>query len=249
MGRVYHRHFHTNYELLLVITGNVHYNIDGEQYILKPYDLLLIPASTYHFVIPVSNAPYENYVLNFSPKIIDPEQQVLFAQPRVINIASELLLHRMFGLLDSYSAMYSNENLEKAARYLLGEILLYISHALQRRTYPKPITDSNPAISRIVCYINDNLQLDLNADMIAQNVGFSRSYVQNLFSQYMEIGLQQYINQKKIHAAHYDIQKGMSPGAAAAKYGYRNYSSFFRQYKTVFGKPPKTGRHTNLGGI
>ena len=63
---VFHRHFHTNYELLLVIDGDVHYNIDGQEYILKPYDLLFIPASTYHFVIPVSNARYENYVLNFN---------------------------------------------------------------------------------------------------------------------------------------------------------------------------------------
>lgn len=249
MGAVFHRHFHTNYEILLVITGNVHYNIDGEQYILKPYDLLLIPPSTYHFVIPVSNTPYENYVLNFSPEILDADQRALFLKPKIINISSDLLLHRMFGLLDTYHAMYSDADLAKASGYLLSEILLYIRHALQNRTYPKPLKDSNPTISHIVCYITDNLRSELNCDIIAQQVGFSKSHLQNLFSKYMGIGLQQYINQKKIHAAHYDMQKGMAPSVAAAKYGYRSYSSFFRQYKTFFGNPPKNGKHTNLGGI
>ena len=249
MGAVFHRHFHTNFEILLVITGNVHYNIDGEQYILKPYDLLLIPASTYHFVIPMSNVPYENYVLNFSPEILDNEQRALFVKPRIINIGSDLLLHRMFGLLDTYHAMYSQADFAKASGCLLSEILLYIRHALQTRTYPKPLQDSNPNISKIVCYITDHLQSEINCDILSQQLGFSKSYVQNLFSKYMGIGLQQYINQKKIHAAHYDIQKGMSPSAAAAKYGYRNYSSFFRQYKTFFGNTPKSGKHSNLGGL
>lgn len=243
LGIAFHRHFHTNYELLLVIKGDVHYNIDGQQYALKPYDLLFIPASTYHFAIPMSNMSYENYVLNFNQEFIQKANlQFLFDKPRILNIYTDMYLHRMFGLFDLYHQLYTKEDFDTAASHLLNELLLYTSYKFKACGEAILSTEAHPLISRITAYIAENLQSDLNSDVIARDLNFSKSYIQNTFSVDMEIGLQQYINQKKIHAAHYDIQKGLPPGEAAAKYGYRNYSSFYRQYKKFFGHSPKAAK-------
>lgn len=243
MEAVYYRHFHTNYELLLVIAGDVHYNIDGQEYILKPYDLLFIPASIYHFVIPMSNTRYENYVLNFTQEFFeDGNLQALFSQPRVLNIYADRTLHRMFGLFELYFHTYSEKDFEIASKHLLSELLLYASYKLRSIDSTLPPAQTSPLIPKITSYIAENLHKDLDSDVIARELSFSKSYVQNIFSSTMGIGLQQYINQKKILAAHYDIQSGMSPSDAAAKYGYRNYSSFYRQYKKFFGISPKNGK-------
>lgn len=240
MSVPFHRHCHTNYELLLVISGDVHYNIDGQQYILKPYDLLFIPASTYHFLIPKSNNLYESVVLNFNQELLQEDRlQALFAQPRVINILTDMIFHRMFGLFDLYFQTYMPNDFKVAAELLLKEILLYASYKIGTGEFAEPVANFHPLISRIISYITENLHKDINSDIIAKELNFSQSYVQNVFSSVMEIGLQEYINQKKIHAAHYDIQSGMAPSDAAAKYGYHNYSSFYRQYKKFFGQSPK----------
>ena len=240
MGIPFHRHCHTNYELLLVISGDVHYNIDGKQYVLKPYDLLFIPASTYHFLIPKSNNTYESFVLNFSQEFIQDERlQKLFAQPRIINILTDLIFHRMFGLFDLYFQTYTPKDFKLAAELLLKEILLYASYKVIAGDLDEPAGNFHPLITRIIAYITENIHKDMNSDILAKEMNFSKSYVQNIFSTVMEIGLQEYINQKKIHAAHYDIQSGMAPSDAAAKYGYHNYSSFYRQYKKFFGQSPK----------
>ena len=239
MDFAFHRHFHTNYELLLVIDGDVHYNIDGQEYILKPYDLLFIPASTYHFVIPVSNARYENYVLNFNQDFFEDDSLLaLFAQPRVLNIYTDRMLHRMFGLFDLYFHTYSEKDFGTAAHHLLSEILLYAKYKLRNIDSSLPTAQTSPMISKITSYIAENLRESLDSDVIATELNFSKSYLQNVFSSTMGIGLQQYINQKKIHAAHHDILGGMSPSDAAVKYSYHNYSSFYRQYKKFFGHSP-----------
>ena len=243
MDTVFHRHFHPNYELLLVINGDVHYNIDGQEYILKPYDLLFIPASTYHFVIPMSNARYENYVLNICQDFFEDESlQALFAQPRVLNIYTDRTLHRMFGLFDLYFHTYSENDFRTASNHLLSEILLYARYKLRSIDSTLPTAQTSPLIARITSYIAENLRENLDSDVIATELNFSKSYLQNIFSSTMEIGLQQYINQKKILAAHYDIQSGASLSDVAAKYGFRNYSSFYRQYKKFFGHSPKIGK-------
>ena len=242
MSKTYPGHFHTNCEILLVINGNIHYNIDGEHYVLNPYDLVLIPPSAYHFLIPMSNTPYESYVLNFSWELLDSNTRELFSKPTIFNVSSDLLLHRMFGLFDSYYAIYNRTNFAKSSGYLLREILLYIRHAIPKPLKITPPTDSNPLVMKIVGYITAHIQHNINSDVIARELNFSKSYLQNIFSATMDIGLQQYINQKKILAAHYDIQNGVSLNDVAAKYGYRNYSSFYRQYKNFFGHSPKVGK-------
>jgi len=244
VSTVFNRHFHTGYELLLVIKGDVRYNIDGRQYILNPYDLLFIPASTCHFVIPVSNAPYENYVLNFNRDYINSEPlQELFSQPRVLNIYTDRTLHRMFGLYDLYYHSYSAADFEIAADLLLREILLYASYKLRDMDSSVPTAQTSPLVWMITSYIAEHLQETLDSDVIASELNFSKSYIQNVFSSTMEIGLQQYINQKKVYAAHYDIQSGMALSDAAAKYGYHTYSSFYRQYRKFFGHSPKAGKN------
>lgn len=236
----YDRHFHETCELLLLIKGDVHYNIDGNNYALKPYDILLIPPSTYHFLIPMSNEVYESYVINIRVPFVGIEKmKKLFTPPYIINIADDRMLCRMFAQLDYYFENYSKADFKEASVHLLGEILIALSYKPKEDTPIHVASNSNLMVTRITAYITENLDSELNADVIARYLNFSRSYVQNQFSAVMGIGLKQYINQKKIYAAHADIQSGMSPNEAARKYCFEDYSGFFRLYKRVFGASPQ----------
>ncbi|MBQ8409004.1 MAG: helix-turn-helix transcriptional regulator [Clostridia bacterium] len=244
----YDRHFHESCEILLLIKGDVHYSVDGNSYALKPYDIVLIPPSTYHFAIPMSNEDYENYVINIKPPFVGNKRlQSLFSPPYIINISGDSMLRRMFSLLDFYFENFSEADFKEASEHLIGEILICLSYKQKEEADINLASGANLLISRITAYISDNLDKELNADVIAKHMNFSRSYVQNLFSEVMGIGLKQYVNQKKIYAAHADIQNGLSPNEAARKYCFEDYSSFFRQYKKILGVSPKDGRGQGSG--
>lgn len=238
-GNLYSRHFHDEYEMLLILKGDAHYNVDGHRYALRPYDLVLIPPSTYHFLIPVSNADYESYVLNarFDPAHKERLER-LFCHPYVINVADDAILRKKFELLDIYREKFSARDFKEAADHLLYEIVIWLSYKTRDDGGEMRTADGNTLIASITRYISEHLEEDVCADVIAKSLNFSRSYIQNAFSETMGIGLKQYINQKKIYAAHSDIEEGMTARAAAEKYAYREYSSFFRQYKKVFGASP-----------
>ncbi len=240
----YLRHMHNCCELLLFVCGDANYNIDGILYKPNPYDLLIIPRATYHYFIPVSPLPYENYVLDFDPGIVAQRHyEKIFARPVIINIKDDKEFCRYFKRLDFYHETYTREDFAACADALLRELLVFCSYRMDQSVILEP--DRPPLVDTVLRMISDNLEQHLDADFLAQELNLSKSYIQNMFSSSMHIGLKQYILQKKIFAAHSDMMNGMGAGAAAAKYAFNDYSVFFRLYKKYIGHPPRQTRREN----
>ena len=234
----YAQHTHACCELLLFVRGDADFNIDGILHHPKPYDLLIIPSATYHYFIPRSPQPYENYVLDFSPDIIPLEyRQKLFSKPTILNIGDDVEFCRFFQLLDLYHETYSSADFALSSRALLRELLIFCSYRLDSST---PVESArNPLVETMLKLIAENLEKPLDADFLAREMMLSKSYVQNVFSQSMHIGLKKYITQKKLFAAQADLAAGMSAADVCAKYEFSDYSSFFRQYKQMMGVSPR----------
>ncbi len=236
-GAEYNNHVHSYCEILLFMCGNADFNIDGTIYSPRPYDLLLIPDTKYHYLIPKAGEPYENYVLGFEKDILTSSQyDSIFSTPYVINIRADHELCGFFKRLDFYYDNYSREDFERCASLLIRELLVFLSYMPKDAAYSVPFR--NKQVHDIIGIIDSHITEKLNADIIAGKLFLSRSYVQNIFSQVMHIGLMQYINQKKIFCAASDIEKGMSPSLAAEKYSFGDYSSFYRAYRKVLGSSP-----------
>lgn len=237
----YARHMHNCCELLLFVCGDANYNIDGILYKPNPYDLLVIPRATYHYFIPVSPLPYENYVLDFDQCVMAPKHvEKVFSRPVIINIKDDKEFCRFFKRLDFYHETYSREDFRTCADALLRELLVFISYRMDKSVLLEP--ERPPLVDTVLRLIEDNLEKPMDADFVAQELRLSKSYIQNMFSQSMHIGLKQYIVQKKIFAAHEDMMNGMSAGDASVKYAFSDYSVFFRMYKRFLGYPPRQTR-------
>jgi len=234
---VYCKHIHNHCEMLLFISGQADYNIDGQIFRPEPYDLLFIPAATYHYLIPTAPVPYENYVIGVLPEVVGEElYDRLFAQPRMLRIQEDRQLREFFARLDLYNELYSPRDFDRCAACLIRELVTYCSY--RRDALNSERGGSLTHIDGIIKYIADNVTSPLDAQTIARQFMLSPSYVQNLFSQTMHIGLKKYIRQKKIYAARGDLQQGMPPGQVWVKYGFGDYSGFYRLYKNTFGCPP-----------
>lgn len=233
----YHSHMHNYCELLLFVSGDAEYMVDGQLYHLQPYDLLLIPSTAYHRLLPNSAAPYENYVIDFNVSLINPEHYgKIFTPPYIVNIREDRHMRHYFSLFDFYHAHYSHEDFCTCALNVIHEILIYCSYQSKS---PLSVQSTDTPIDRILQFIAENIEKPLDAGIVADHMALSKSYVQNVFSQVMHTGLKQYIMEKKILCAHNDLLKGLHPGQAAEKYSFAEYSVFFRQYKRIFGCSPR----------
>lgn len=234
---VYFNHIHNHCELLLFIRGKANYNIDGQIFEPSPYDLIFIPAATYHYLIPTESVPYENYVIGIDPKIIDPEHyKTIFSPPLMTSIKEDDEFISYFTRLDYYHKNYSEKDFLKCAESLINELITYCAY---RKNDLKFIhSGSITHIDGIIKYISENIEKPLSADMIATHFMLSKSYIQNLFSQTMHIGIKKYIMQKKIYSAHLDLLNGMSPQDVCEKYSFGDYSVFYRLYRNTFNKSP-----------
>ena len=235
---VYFNHIHNHCELLLFVSGEANYNIDGQIYKPQPYDLLFIPAATYHYLIPVTSRPYENYVVGVDPSELPAEHyQTLFSPPLMVNIKDDAELMGFFTRLDFYRDNYSEADFDRAAKSLISELLTYCAY--QKEKLQSVHSGSKERIDEIIGYIAEHLEEKLDAEQIARHFYLSPSYVQNLFSQYMHIGLKKYIMQKKIYAARADILRGLSPNEVCEKYRFGDYTVFYRIYRKTFGSSPR----------
>ncbi len=228
-------HMHLRHEMLLMVRGNTSYCIDGYKFKMEHYDLLFIPANTYHFLIPEDDSPYENFVINVDENFFDDERfQELFSPPYRINISKD---ENMIGLLEIYKGLsksLSEDDFRFVAKNIVEQIIICSMYKPKQEKISKKST-----VSIMIEYIAKHLEEPLDSKKIAEEFNFTSSYIQNIFSKEMGIGIKHYINQKKIYAAHRDIQNGLSPSEASDKYGYQNYSSFYRQYVKNFGESPR----------
>lgn len=238
---VYFNHIHRHCELLLFVTGEAEYNIDGRAFRPSPLDLLCIPAATYHYLIPSSGVPYENYVIGIRPERLPEEQyRRIFSPPFMISIGEDSELHGFFTRLDRYRALYTPRDFCVCCEALIGELFTYLAY---RKGELESVHSRGTAyIDRIVRFIAEHLHEELDAEIISRHFLLSRSYVQNMFSSHMHIGLKKYVQQKKIYAAHADIARGMSPREACESYAFGDYSSFYRLYRQTFDTSPRGRR-------
>ena len=235
---VYYNHIHNHCEILLFISGEAQYVIDGKIFNPSPYDLIFIPAATYHYLVPTDTVPYENYVLGINPENIEPDHYAkLFSPPLMLSIKEDAELKGFFTRLDFYDKHYSEKDFSKCAKSLIIELITYCSY--RKDTLNSANSGSITHIDEIINYINENIEKPLNAEVISKQFSLSKSYIQNLFSQNMHIGIKNYIMQKKIYFAHSDLLKGAAPIEVCEKYAFGDYSSFYRLYKKTFQKSPK----------
>ena len=241
---IYYNHIHSHCEMLLFISGKANYNIDGQMFSPSPYDLLFIPAATYHYLMPTDSIPYENYVIGVDPRIIKKEHYgKLFSPPLMLNIKNDQMLLDFFTRLDLYAKSYSVSDFDICTRALISELITYCNY--HKDTLNSAAGESNQLIDGIIDFIDAHIEEPLDADMIATNFLLSKSYVQNIFSAHMHIGLKKYIMQKKIYSASIDLSNGMTPNAVCEKYNFGDYTSFYRLYKRIFDISPSVGRIRN----
>lgn len=245
-------HYHDFHKILIFLDGNVSYIVEGRQYDLRPFDMLLIGAGEIHKPVIHGAAPYERIILYLSPhfftenssadadlfycfqtvkarrscliRVKDREHAPLI---RVVKELPSTIASREFG-----SLLYQRT---KLFEYL---ILLNRTVLSEQADYSPPVT-AHPVVLSIMEYINNHITEDLSIDTISGSMFLNRSYMMHLFKAETGYTIGKYITEKRLFLTGQYRKQGFCVTEACYKSGFKNYASYYHAYQKKYRNLPK----------
>ena len=250
-------HAHNYYEFYLFIEGDVTMEIvknDGERISkkLEQGDLMLVPPGIrHHGIMGDSKKTYRRFVFWISKSCCNSLMQESVDYMYLIQKAEafhQYIYHlppaafhqvesKFLRLLEEISAeKYGSD----AVRHLcLCDLIITINRAIYDDEHMQTESDELSLFQNILSYVENNLEEPLTLDQIAGNFFVSKYYIAHLFKDTLGISLHQYIIKKRLSECRSAIISGSGITEVYEKYGFGDYSSFFKAFKKEYGMSPK----------
>lgn len=245
-------HYHNFNKLVIFISGNVTYLIEGKAYKLKPFDILLINNNDIHKAVIDPDNVYERI-------IIWVNSDFLIKHNNGCNLLTcfELASKQNFNLLRLSDDWISNIKdllfkLERASKdkdfaceilksSLFLEFMVYINRLFLGNQNIKELSDIeyDKNITSILNYINENLSEDLSIDTLSSKFYMSKYHLMHKFKIQTGYTIHSYILHKRLIMSNSLIKSGKNITDACVECGFNDYSNFVRAFKKTFGLSPK----------
>lgn len=250
-------HYHDFNKIIVTISGNVTYYIEGKAYHLKPWDILIVNNSEVHRVIIEPGDLYERIILWINPFFIEKHS----TNKCNLQTCFDISLKKDFNLIRLDIAKlnplrsillnldqvfncegFGNKILENSIFIQFIVMLNRVYLSLQKQDCPpyfSPDVIKDPTTDKILKYINENLSENLSIQVLSENFFMSRYYFMHKFKANTGYTVYNYILKKRLIKVNRLVKEGMSLGEASEQSGFRDYSSFVRAFKKHFLLSPR----------
>lgn len=246
-------HYHDFNKIVIFLSGNVTYVIEGKYYKLRPWDILFVSSNELHKPNIDPNEYYERIIIwvnsNFLASHSTEDSNLLtcfeLTQKEKLNLFRLGSQHLSVIEDTLFSLEKEIKNKDFGGRTLQNSIFLqlivYLNRLILRTKTKKAEKDIqyDERIVNILSYINENLDGDLSVDSVAARFYINRYYLMHNFKDQTGYTLHSYILQKRLAKAAALIKTGLQITYVAEQCGFQDYSSFVRAFKKSFGLPPK----------
>lgn len=241
-------HYHTFHKIMVLLSGQVTYAIEGKSYAMEPGDMVLVCGGSLHRPVVSDTMPYERLILYLSPAFLreaggpDCDLETCFFRAR--DQFSHVLRptgDRLENLLRQLESALADESFgrEVLCRSLLLEFLVRLTREIT--DHQLRYVSSNRADEKILGvlrYLNLHLGESIPVDRLARQFYISKFYLMRRFKEETGYTIHGYLTEKRLILAKEKIASGLSLGQAAEDCGFGDYSSFSRAYKKRFGVSP-----------
>lgn len=102
-------------------------------------------------------------------------------------------------------------------------------------------------VQKIIDYIEKNLEEDLNLDTISKDIGYSKFYLNRVFTEYTGITIHRYLQNRRLAVAAEKLAGSDKPILQIAyEAGYDSQQSFSYAFKRVYLYSPKKYRERGI---
>ena len=244
-------HYHDFHKLILVLSGNAKYMIEGLEYELKPFDFVLV--SRYSIHRPVWDAKscgdlYDRMILYLKDEFLTKYELldcfITAAEKKssVVRFQGSISskLYDAFKKLESdirdSNKIYKGELLARLD--LLNTLISFNEACISEKNCFDTTARYNRKVIEMIDYIGENLSNNLSIDSLADHFYMSKYHMMRLFKNETGYSIHRYISEKRILLARDYISSGMPATAACLECGFRDYSSFSRAFKNQLGILP-----------
>ncbi len=244
-------HYHDFNKITIFIQGKVNYMIEGRSYDLKPYDIVLVKQGDIHKLTVDNSCPYERIIVYISPNFMNAYQTENYdlsycfqkadqEHSNVLRIPSpekSSLFRSISNLEHSFTDGGYASELYRQVMFL--EFMIHLNRAARKNRLEYIDTDNcNEKVLAILDYVGEHLCENLSIDLIASQFYISKYYMMRLFKQETGYTLGQYISQKRLLLAKELLSSGVPGTQVCYDCGFKDYSTFSRAYKQLFGVTP-----------
>lgn len=228
---------HRFYELTYVDTGVLTSTVEGVAHHIKANQCMLYGPNQFHdqHVVGDSSCSYLTVIFQAKTTISESILNRVFACTRSMVDT----IQRFVKASDDVTP-YQSDEMISALTSMIISMLQYDS----QKNKTKPTTPINQhfediLVDEIVSYINNHLYEPLPIDQICTHFSISRSTLQNLFKNNINIAPKQYINEAKLNHSRSLIRKGdYTISEVAGLLGFNSIHYFSRKFTQYYGITP-----------
>ncbi len=230
-------HEHSFYEIMLIAEGENEYVIENRRYNVLKGDLLLIKPGNYHYKSRAIKSYSSVYCLGFLPQAISNSGLA----EKIFSSCEHFSLEEGSPILEIFEAarkklLISKSNSAQFIKSIAEATVLLLCDLDIAKESPAMI--KNTAVDKILDYVKDNLCKIHKISDISEALYFSESYTRTVFKKEMNVGIMEYVRNKKVLLAYRKIRHGRKPTEIYVECGFSNYPSFYRAYRDYFGHSP-----------
>ncbi len=212
------------YDLTMVFSGQLHYNVDGIDYILKKRDALLIRPGSMRIRY-ADNNPAHYFSINFYSSIEDDP-----TIPTFVPNCSPALKDALFFCQKTYE---KHSNIYRAEKCSLAVQILLLTLREEHKNSMR-----NPHVRSIVHFISENFTRPLSLEEIADSVFLTVPYCCHLVKKELNTTIYDLITRERVLLAKDYIISGEQLKEIPFLCGFNDYSHFYRSFKKHTGISP-----------
>ena len=231
-------HTHDICELIFLKKGDVSGIINGKIYKLKKNDLIIFRPRVLHGIQIDTNKEYERINILFDEKkIANKAFEKVPQNLDVINYSGNNYMIDIFNKFDFYYNQFDNDNLKTITTNLVEEIIFNLTLVKNKEISQNPFS-VNSNVNTAIEFIDKNYTLPITIDDICNELYISKSHLHHLFIDNLHISPKKYINLQRLSKAQSMIKNGSKPYDIYLSCGFKDYATFYRNYKVHFGHIP-----------
>ena len=250
-----HRHQHNFFELYYLLTGTRYYYIQGQTYLMRADDIILVRPGAYHKTLDTSQGGHDRILIHFDRAYFTHEPSIatfveeLFSSPQVIirpYHEDRQEFHELIArILSEMRRPEEDPSRGVMLSALMREMLALTYRASKNSDHHAEVAalDSDPRITELIEYINHHYREELKVTDLADKFFVSRYHLSRRFKEATGFTILEYINSVRIiKAQELLIQSDMKIGDLVTHVGFGSSSQFTRVFKQITGVTPSQYR-------
>ena len=242
-------HYHTFHKIIVFLSGEGSYAIEGQRYELQPGDLIFVGRGCIHRPEISPDAEYERIILYISPEYLrtlggdcDLETCFTLARERFGYVARPQAgrseIYRLLRELER-APLDSGFGHALLQQSLFLRLIVELTRAMEQSEL-KSVSGSgaDPRILEILNYLGAHLSESVTADALSERFAVSKYHMMRRFKECTGYTIHSYVTSKRLLLARDLMISGLSAADACYKCGFQDYSAFARAYRKQFGVSP-----------